>query len=191
MFMKFRLILILTFLVLTLQSVSVGQTLPPASRWIPQDAVIALELSEPKALLELLAGKKATSVITALPLYKKQVSKPQFQEFLNLVKFIEIALETDWRTGLAKLTGGGVTFAVCPEDTVLLIIDSEDEYMLAQLHDIFLNIARSEAEKQGQPERVASTQYEDVTAWTFNGEEAHAIIGSRFILSNRPEGSAA
>ena len=174
--------------VLVLQSVSVGQTLPPAIRWIPQDAVICLELSEPKALLELLAGEKATSAITALPLYQNQASKPQFQEFLNLVNFIETALDTDWRTGLAKLTGGGITFAVCPAETVVLIIDAEDEHMLQRLHEMLISMARSEAEKQGLPGRVASTQYEDVTAWTFDGKESHAIIGKRFILANRPEG---
>jgi hypothetical protein len=127
---KFRPTLILMLTVLVLQRVSPGQTLPPAIKWIPQDAVICLELSEPKALLELLAGEKATAAITALPLYQQQVSKPQFQELLNLVNFMETALDTDWHTGLAKLTGGGITFAVCPEETVLLIIDAEDEYML-------------------------------------------------------------
>jgi len=180
--------LTLILAVLVLQSVSVGQTLPPAVRWIPQDAVISLELSEPKALLEFLAGEKATAAISALPLYQQQVSRPQLQEFLNVVKFMETALDTDCRTALAKLTGGGITFAVCPEETVLLIIDAEDEQMLRRFHELLLNIARSEAEKQGQPGRVASTQYDNVTAWTFDGKEAHAIIGKRFILSNRPEG---
>jgi len=185
---KFRPTLILMLTVLVLQSVSPGQTLPPAIKWIPQDAVICLELAEPKALLELLAGEKATAAITALPLYQHQVSKSQFQELLNLVNFMETALDTDWRTGLAKLTGGGITFAVCPEETVLLIIDAEDEYMLGRLHEMLISMARSEAEKQGRPGRVASTQYEDVTAWTFDGNEAHAIIGKRFVLANRPEG---
>ena len=188
MFAKFRLVLILMLAVFVLQSVSAGQTLLPAIRWIPQDAVISLELSEPKALLELLAGKKAIAAITALPLYQEQVSKPQFQELLNLVNFMETALDTDWRTALAKLTGGGITLAVCPEETVLLIIDAEDEHMLERFHEMLLSMARSEAEKQGQPGRVASTQYRDVTAWTFDGKEAHAIIGKRFVLANRPEG---
>jgi hypothetical protein len=185
---KFRPTLILMLTVLVLQRVSPGQTLPPAIKWIPQDAVICLELSGPKALLELLAGEKATAAITALPLYQQQVSKPQFQELLNLINFMETALDTDWRTGLTKLTGGGITFAVCPEETVLLIIDAEDENMLVRLHEMLISMARSEAEKQGQAGRVASTQYEDVTAWTFDGKEAHAIIGKRFVLANRPEG---
>jgi hypothetical protein len=185
---KFRLVLVFTLTVFVLQSVSLGQTLPPAIRWIPKDAVISLELSEPKALLELLAGEKATAAITALPLYEKLVSRPQFQEFFNVVKFMETALGTDWRTGLAKLTGGGVTLAVCPENTVLFIIDAEDQNMLERLHEMLLSMARSEAGKQGQPGRVASSQYGDVTVWTFDGKEAHAIIGKRLIFSNHPEG---
>jgi hypothetical protein len=173
---------------LVVQAATAGQSLPPAVRWIPQDAVISFELSRPAALLDLLAGDKAIAAVKGLPLYRQQESNPKFSEFLNMVKFLETSLDTDWRTGLAKLTGGGVTFAVCPQDTVLLIVDAEDEHMLQRLHEIFLSLARSEAEKQGQPGKVATTQYQDVAAWTFDGKEAHAIIGKRLILSNRPEG---
>ena len=187
---RLGLITALFLLVFAAQNTMAAQTLPPAIRWIPQDAVISLELSKPKALLEFFSCEKATAAITALPAYQKQVSTPKFKEFLNLINFLEITLDTDWRTGLAKLTGGGITFAVCPEDTVILIIDAEDEDMLQKLHEILLNMARSEAEKQEQPNRVVSTEteYEGVTAWTFNGEESHAIIGRRLVLSNRPEG---
>ncbi len=185
---KLGVILALTLAVFSAQNTMAAQSLPPAIQWIPQDAVISLELTQPKALLELFAGEKATAAITALPLYQKQASTPQFKEFLNLINFMEITLDTDWRTALAKLTGGGITFAVCPQDTVLVIIDAEDEDMLQKFHEILLNMARSEAEKQGQPNRVESTQYEDVTAWTFNGKEAHAIIGKRMVFANRPEG---
>jgi hypothetical protein len=187
---KLGLILALILLVFTAQNTMAAQTLPPAIQWVPQDTVISLELSHPKALLELFAGEKATAAITALPLYQKQASKPKFKEFLNLINFFEITLDTDWRTGLAKLTGGGVTFAICPEDMLILIIDAEDEDMLQKLHEILLNMARSEAEKQSQPNRVESTKtdYAGVTTWTFNGEESHAIIGKRLVFANRPEG---
>jgi hypothetical protein len=182
------LVLALTLAALALQATIAAQTLPPATQWIPQDTVISLELSQPKALLEIFAGEKAIAAVTALPVYQKQVSRPQFREFLNLIEFLETTLDTDWRTGLAKLTGGGITLAVCPEDTLILIVDAEDEHMLERLHEILLSAARSEAENQGQPDRVASTQYQGVTAWTFDGKEAHAIIGNRLIVANRPEG---
>jgi len=188
MYKRLGLIVALTLAVFAAQNTMAAQSLPPANQWIPQNAVISLELTKPKALLELLLGEKVTAAITALPLYQKQASTPKFKEFLNLINFLEITLDTDWRTGLAKMTGGGITLAVCPEDTVLMIIDAEDEDMLQKFHEILLNMARSEAEKQEQPNRVESTQYEDVTAWTFNGKEAHAIIGKRLVFANRPEG---
>jgi hypothetical protein len=165
-----------------------AQTLPPAIKWIPRDAVIVLEVSKPRALLEAFTNDKATAAITSLPLYQGQASKPKFKEFLNVINFVEITLDTDWRTGLGKLTGGGITFAVCPEDTVLLIIDAEDDQMLERLHEFFLNIARSEAEKKGQSNQVESKEYDGVTMWTFNGEEAHAIIGKRLVFANHPDG---
>jgi hypothetical protein len=205
MFEKLRPILILILAALALQWVVAskpkalgmeGQSHPqasleaatPAIQWIPQNAVISLELSDTRALLDLLASERAIEFITSLPTYRKQASNPEFMEFLGVVRYLEVTLGTDWRTGLAKLTGGGIMFAVCPEETVILIVEAEDEQMLNQLHETFLNIAKDEAQKESRPNRVASKQYQDVTAWTFNGEEAHAIIGKRLVLSNRPEG---
>jgi hypothetical protein len=155
---------------------------------VPQDAVICLHVSRPGALLDLLAGKDMTQAITSSPFYQGLSAQPKFREFLDGIKFLETSLETDWRSGLAKLAGGGITFAVCPQDTVVAIVDAQDEGLLQKLHEIILNIVRAEAEKQGRPEKVASRQYAGVTAWTFDGKEAHAILGKRLIFSNRPEG---
>ena len=185
---KLKPILIPMLALLMFQTAMAAQSLPPAIQWIPQDAVISIELSRPRALLDLFAGEKAIKFITSLPVYQKQASSPKFKEFLGVVSYLETTLGTDWRTGLAKLTGGGITFAICPEDTVILIVEAQDEQMLNQLHEVFLNFAKAEADKQGQPDRVASRQYQDVTAWTFDGKEAHAIIGNRLVMANRPEG---
>lgn len=175
-------------LILITSPAVVAQTLPPPVRCVPQDALICVQLTRPKALIDLLAGKEMTEAITSSALYRQQLSNPKFTEFVNVIKYLETTLETDWRTGLAGLAGGGVTFAVCPQDTVVAIVDAEDERMLQRLHEIFLSFARGEAEKQGHPERVASKEYGSVTAWTFDGREAHAIIGKRLIFANRSEG---
>ncbi|UCD50409.1 MAG: hypothetical protein JSW27_23155 [Phycisphaerales bacterium] len=176
--------LVLLFFVLNLPASA--QELPPA-KCIPQDALICLHLSQPKALLELLAGAEMTEAITSLPLYQQQSSSPKFREFVNTIRFLETSLGTDWRTGLAQLTGGGITVAICPNDTVVAIVDAEDQSLLERLHEIFLSIARAEAAKQGHADRIASKEYDGVTAWTFDGNEAHAIIGKRLILANRAE----
>jgi len=168
-----------------------AENVPPANRWIPKDAVIAVELTRPKAVLEMLTGEKTTAAITRLPLYKQLTSQPKFQEFVNIIRFMELSLGTDWRTAAAKLTGGGITFAILPEGdgAAVLIVEAQDAEMLEKLHGLLLNQARTEAGNAGQSERVASKEYDGVTAWTFNGgQEAHAIIDSRLVLSNKPEG---
>jgi hypothetical protein len=180
--------LTLTLAVFALQTVTAAQSTPAARQWIPRDAVISLELARPKALLDLLAGDKMVDFVTSLPVYREQTSNPKFRQFLAVVDFMETALDTDWRTAIAKLTGGGITFAVCPDETVMLIVDTEDADMLNRLHEMLLGMARSEAEKKGRPDSVESKQYGGVTAWTFDGKEAHAIVGSRLVMSNRPEG---
>ncbi|NQU24275.1 MAG: hypothetical protein HQ567_23585 [Candidatus Nealsonbacteria bacterium] len=168
-------------------SAAAAESLPPAARWIPSDAVLAVEVSQPKTLLGPLVDEKTIAAVTELPAYQKQTANPGFQQFRGIVALLELTLGTDWPTAVTKLTGGGVTLAVCPDDKVILIVDAEDEQLLAKLHDILLNFARSEAKKQGQPDRVKSEEYEGVTAWSFNGEEAHAIIGRRLIFGNRKE----
>ena len=81
MSLKFGPLLTLALALFVLQSVAAGQTLPPATQWIPGDAVVSLELAQPKALLDLFAGKRATTFVKALPAYKALASTPQFQQF--------------------------------------------------------------------------------------------------------------
>jgi hypothetical protein len=159
---------------------------PPVARWIPQDAVIVVEVSQPKAVLELLLAPRVASAVAALPAYEKLAAQPDFKQLLAGVDYLEKALKTDWRTGLRKLVGGGITVSVHPKNAALFIVECEDPKMLAQLHEIFLGIARVEAAKQGKPDRVASSQYRDATCWTFDGKEAHAVVGSRLLLASRP-----
>ncbi len=186
MFRKLFMALGLVLPALIAQTVAAADGLPPA-KWISQDALLVVEVSQPKALLDVVLDPKTAEAVTSLPAYQRAASQPGFNEFLGVVRYLETTLGTDWRTGLRKLAGGGAALAVSPNDTVLLIIDAEDGEMLGQLHEILLGFAKNEAEKQGQPGRVVSTKYRGVTGWTFGGGEAHAILGSRLLLSNKPE----
>jgi hypothetical protein len=182
------LVLSLVFPLVVWPAQAMAQTPPPAAQWVPQDAVICLHVSQPKALLDLLTGKEMTQAITSSPFYRGLSSQPKFNEFVTVIKFLETSLETDWRTALGRLTGGGITVAVCPQDTVVAIVDAQDEQVLQKLHEIFLNITRAQAEQQGHPEKVTSKEYGGVTAWTFDGKEAHALIGKRLVFASRAEG---
>ncbi|MBN2138585.1 MAG: hypothetical protein JW720_12330 [Sedimentisphaerales bacterium] len=158
------------------------RAIPSAAECIPKNAVISVEIARPKALLEFFTGEKVTKALTALPAYKNLTSTPKFSELQGIIGFVEATLQADWRTGIAKLTGGGVTFAVCPDDIVVLIVDAEDEQMLGRIHEFFLDIARG----NGYGGEVESGK--DVTAWTFDGKSAHTIIGKRFVFASSLDG---
>ena len=172
---------------LLLQTATAAEPLPPAARWMPADAVLVLEVSRPAAVLDLALHPKVLAEVSSFPAFKKQTANPDFQQILQLLEHLEQRFDTDWKTGLGKLLGGGVTLAIGPGDHTLLIVDSEDTEMLEQLHEIFLTIARGEAAKRGEPDVVASAEYRGVTGWTFNGKEAHAIVGNRLLVANKAE----
>ncbi|MBN2475347.1 MAG: hypothetical protein JXB62_12115 [Pirellulales bacterium] len=180
----------LPVLVLSVLASSVAraaESLPPAAAWIPPNAVVALEIPAPRALLDRALDPKLTAAVTSLPVYQKASAEPGFQQFLAVVSYLEGSLGTDWKTGVKKLVGGGITLAAAPDGAVLLFVDAEDEKLLAQLHATILGFARGDAANKGESERIASHEYRGVTGWTFGKEEAHAIIGRRLVMSNRPD----
>ena len=182
-----RVLLLSLMLSVAVVPMAVGaEPLAPAIKWVPDDALLVVEVTNPEAVLEALLSPEAVSAVTSNPAYKHVASQPGFQQFEQIVRFLESSLDTDWQGGLKKLLAGGVTFAVRPDESVSLMVDSKDAKMLAKLQEILLNFARAEAVKQGKPERVASGDYRGVTGWTFGGEDAHCIVENRFMMSNKP-----
>ncbi|HUT12136.1 MAG TPA: DUF3352 domain-containing protein [Thermoguttaceae bacterium] len=166
---------------------SAADSLPPANRWISPEAIFVVEVSQPEALLDLAFDPKMIEAVASLPAYQKQAEQPGFRQFLQVVRFLEMTLDTPWPTGVRKLVGGGVTLAASADGGALLIVDAQDAQMLQRLHEILLGFAKNQAEKQEQPGRVASEEYRGATCWTFGGDEAHAILGNRLLLANRSE----
>src|SRR5512137_1465782 len=75
-----------------------GEDLPPVAGWIPADAPIMVEVSQPMALLgPLLSPEFGKSVTAALENGKPNLKLEQFQ---GVVAFLELQLGTNWRKGL-------------------------------------------------------------------------------------------
>lgn len=177
----------LLWLLSAAQMAGAQSPLPPASEWLPENTVLALEVAKPEAILDVLLDPKMVDRVTSLPQYHKAAEHKDFMQMRQAVAFLEVALGTNWQTALRKLTGGGITLAVAPKDHVLLVVDSQDAKMLQKLHEVLLGFAKGEAEKQGKPESVNSADYRGVTGWTFAKNESHAIVGNRLLMANRPE----
>ncbi len=169
----------------SIRAAATAEELPPPARWLPRDTVAVLEISQPKAVLDLLLDSRLTETISKHPLYKHAMAQPGLQQARAIVQYLEGALGTDWKTGVRKLTGGGAAMAVTSTGAVLVMIDAEDGPMLDKLHGMIVNFAKSDAERQGQPERVKSVKHGGVTCWELGDGRAQAVVGSRYLSSNR------
>jgi hypothetical protein len=159
----------------------------PATALIPDDAILVLRVTQPKALIERAFDQRVVQFVQSLPPYQQAMAQAETQQVLTMVKFFESKYKADLPTMIGKLVGGGLTLAVGPNESNLLIVDAEDAQMLSEIHDFFRTIAKGEASKQGDPDRVASAEYRGVMGWKFGPGESHAIVGNRLLLSNRPE----
>ncbi|MBI4604232.1 MAG: DUF1800 family protein [Planctomycetes bacterium] len=154
------------------RAAAASEPLPPACQWIPQDALALLELRRPEAILEKLLDPEAAALVASSPLYKKQAASAGFQIFLGLLGHLEARLGADWRTALRSLLAGGATLAAKADGAALLVLDARDSRTLEVLHDMSLGLARAEATRRGEPDRVASFERGGAAAWSLGPEAA-------------------
>jgi len=172
---------------LAAQAAANADPLPAPEQWAPQGTTLFVTVSQPGNLLDLALDPRVIAAVEATPQYKQATSQPGFQQFVGVVRFLETRLGTDWKDGLHKLLGGGVSLAANTDGGLLFIVDAEDEQLLTKFHDIALNFAKGQAGKPGHPQQVTSEDYRGTAIWRLGPEEAHAVVGKRVLLANRPE----
>ena len=189
MFRKRETLLIVAALILSMlpqPTARAADALPAAHEWVPAGAVIVVNVSKPKAALDLILRPKLIEAIESSPLYKTQTANKGFRQFRSLVRLLERRLETNWQSIARRLVGGGATWALGPRKANLFIIDALDTKVLKETHDLLLFLVESEAEKKGSPARAGSTKYAGATIWSVGPNEAHAIVGRRLMIANSP-----
>lgn len=176
----------LTISTTLLAALSQGAEAPSAARLMPADAVLALEIKEPRALLGPLLSPEMSDAIKSLPAWQQRNVGPRAEGLERLAGFIEMQYGTNWQTVLQKLTGGGLAFALGPAGDALLSVEAEDEPMLNQFHAGARMIAARTA-RQNPARQPREWQYQGVTVSSFGPKEAHAVVGNRLLLANRPK----
>jgi hypothetical protein len=190
MFRKQETLLIIPILILSMMSQPTARAAdaPPASiNCVPAGAVIVVNVSKPKAALDMILRPKLLAAIESSPQYKGLTANKGFKQFRSVVRLLERRLETDWQSITRRLVGGGVTWSVGPAKAQLMIVDAIDTKVIKEAHDLLLFMIESDAEKKGQPARLSPTKYAGVNMWSLGPNEAHAIIGKRLIIANSPE----
>lgn len=164
-----------------------SEPLPPPAQWIPEDALLVLEVPNPREMFDIVLAPEILQQIQQLPAWKNFTAAPNYRELQQAVQFLEKSLQMDWTAGVKKFFGGGLTISVHPKEALLVAVDAEDPEMLQQLHEILRGFASLEAARQKQPNRIKSVEYRGQTCWSFGPQEAHCLIGRRLLLSNKPD----
>ena len=152
-----------------------------AAQALPAQAIAALEIFQPRAALGPLLEPTTRAALAAAPALQRATAKPEFQQFLAIVQFLETQLGTDWATALQKLTGGGVALGLYPQQRAIFVADAEDEALLRQLHTLLWNGVQNQAALAGRPSPASARQIGPVTAYTLGKNEAHAMVGRRLV----------
>ena len=189
MFRRPMTLLILAILVLSATygaTARAADALPAAEEWVPRQALIVLNVRDPKALLDLVLRPKLVEAVAASPVYKAQTDNQGFRDFQGLVRTLEQRLEAKWPAILRRLLGGGATWAVGPKRGSLFIIDALDAEAPKALHEMILQIARAAAANKSETVDILPTRVGDVDTWSIGPNEAHAILGRRVVLASSP-----
>ena len=157
------------------------------SAWIPEQAALCLEIYQPGAILEPLLSSAFGERLASVPAYDRHRNSKQMQDLLGLTRLIEVTAQTNWQSAIRTITREGAAFALGAGNRRLLVLGGDDPSLLEKLHTFARQLAVSEADKQGQTDRVRSTDYAGVTGWTFNGQEAHALVGPRLLAASDAE----
>ena len=165
-----------------------AQAAQPAEQWLPQDAVLVVHIAQPVALLDLAADLKVPEAIAAAQSSPKQPASSDWQNLLRFGDALGAKLGTDWKGLVRKLTGAGITYAVYPRDTNVVMFDAEDIGAMEQVRQLVQSIL---GQQSGAPEAskrgVFYREFPGGAAWSFDGKQYFALAGNRLVMCNRPE----
>jgi hypothetical protein len=179
---------------------------PAARELVPADTLLLIEVNHPLELIENPLARDIWERIQGTHGVQQALASPQVEKFRQAARFIEKSLGLDWKTGLSRLTEGGIVFAVQPqkpdsEPVVTAVVTAADEQVLKA----FIDAAQAEIRRQAgsssneagqtganQPEAGKSPDPESTEYRSFAchrvGNGRFSVIGRRLIVSNSQAG---
>lgn len=164
-----------------------GGNIETVAGWIPKDAVFTISIERPGRWIEQWEKSPLRQALENNPAVRKSLDNPGLLQLEALVGMVELHTKQNRWVLAKKLLGGGLFVAALPRGQAVLVAEAEDPETLRQVHEFLVGLAKLDAQNKGQPGRVRSAEYRGVTGWTFGGDEAHAIIGNRLVLTNKAE----
>jgi len=171
-------------LVAALQSYTLAEE-KQAVNLLPDSTVIYGEITQPAKLWSVILEHPLRDQVLELDAIKQRLAGPEMADMKKGVAFIEQQIGMSWQKGLSTVTKGGIYFAVDSKTQgVALLIKADDQKTLEKLRDIYINIARNDAEKKGKPDPVTEADYRELHAYKI-GKATFTTIDNWLIIANK------
>jgi hypothetical protein len=131
---------------------------PAGRELISPNSAVMVEINRPLDFLDSPLNRDIWELVRETNGVKQWLSSPEVDKFRQAARFIEKSLGVDWRTGISRLTAGGIVFAVGPqkassEPVVTAIVTAEDEQTLKQ----FIEAVQSEIHRAATSQAAVAT----------------------------------
>ena len=158
-----------------------------AADLLPATTVMYAEMPQLTVVLDLILDHPLRARLESLDPYQKALELPGYLRFKAAVSVFEAELGQSWRKIVGTLGEGGVYagFDAASQGAAILV-QAKDEASLAKIRDKVLQMARAEAQRQGQDDPVKSGMYRDVTAYRL-GDARFVTLGRWLMLTNKSE----
>jgi len=163
-------------------SVASAEVAPPAARWLPDGAVMAVEIQKPGALLDLAVDLKIPEAIAAAPSFRGTLR--DLGNMKRLLDPLGTGAGPDWKELLRKLTAGGITYVSYPGENYVILFDAQDSAAL----DPLVKLAQLMIHPPAGDTKIFYQDFPGgVTAWSFDGKQVFARTNNRLVVSNHGE----
>ena len=134
---------------------------PAPRELVSPNSVVVVEINRPLDLVDGPLCRDIWELLQETNGVKQKLRSPEFEKFRQAGRFVEKSLGVDWRTGINRLTAGGIVFGVAPADAggepvVTAVVTADDEQTLKQ----FIEAVQAEIRRAASAQDAAATSGE-------------------------------
>ena len=156
---------------------------------------ILIEVDRPLQLVDNPLGRDVWELLRQSSGAQKGLASPDVDRFRQVAKFIEKSLSVDWRTGIARLTAGGIVVIVEPnmppaEPAVTVVVTTADEQTLKRFIDAVQVEIRRTAQETA-PDKLAARKVSEAETTSYRSFVIHRVgngyfspVGRQLVASN-------
>lgn len=159
----------------------------PAAALLPATTGIYAEVTNPRAVLDLVMNHPSRQRIEDLEVYQQAINAKDFRTFRAVVSLIESQVGVKWREAIGLVSGMGIYLGLDAEtEGVAVLIKAEDEAKRDEILEQVMKLARDDAQSKGKDDPFETAEYRGITAYQAD-DGIFAVLGSWYLFTNKSD----